>query len=57
MEMRSGASLTTAAHAAGFTDSSHLSNTFRRMFGLSPSDITRHVRWLPPLPAPALLRE
>jgi AraC-like DNA-binding protein len=47
-EVRGGASLTTAAHAAGFTDSAHLSNVFRRMFGLSPSDITRHVRWILP---------
>lgn len=30
-----GASLTEAAHLAGFTDSSHLSRTFRRMFGTS----------------------
>ncbi len=32
-----GASLTDAAHAAGFADSAHLSRTFRRMFGLTPS--------------------
>lgn len=32
-----GASLTQAAHAAGFADSAHLSRTFRRMFGLPPS--------------------
>jgi len=31
-----GESLTTAAHAAGFADSAHLSRTFRRMFGLPP---------------------
>jgi AraC-like DNA-binding protein len=29
-----GASLTDAAHDAGFSDSSHLSRTFRRMFGI-----------------------
>lgn len=29
-----GASLTAAAHAAGFADSAHLSRTFRRMFGV-----------------------
>lgn len=30
----SGASLTEAAHGAGFSDSAHLSRTFRRMFGI-----------------------
>lgn len=30
-----GASLTDAAQAAGFSDSSHLSRTFRRMFGIA----------------------
>lgn len=34
-----GASMTEAAHAAGFADSAHLSRTFRRMFGLSPSTL------------------
>jgi len=32
-----GASLTDAAYAAGLADSAHLSRTFRRMFGLTPS--------------------
>ncbi|MEY4546434.1 MAG: hypothetical protein RL685_2629 [Pseudomonadota bacterium] len=34
-----GASLTDAAHAAGFSDSSHLSRTFRRMFGIAPDSL------------------
>jgi AraC-like DNA-binding protein len=34
-----GASLTEAAHAAGFSDSSHLSRTFRRMFGIAPDSL------------------
>jgi AraC-like DNA-binding protein len=34
-----GASLTEAAHAAGFSDSSHLSRTFRRMFGVAPDSL------------------
>lgn len=32
-----GASLTETAHAVGFADSAHLSNSFRQMFGLPPS--------------------
>lgn len=32
-----GASLTEAAHDAGFSDSAHFSRTFRRMFGLQPA--------------------
>jgi AraC family transcriptional regulator len=34
-----GASLTEAAHAAGFSDSSHLSRTCRRMFGIPPDSL------------------
>lgn len=32
-----GSSLTEAAHVAGFTDSAHLSRTFRSTFGIAPS--------------------
>ena len=32
-----GASLTEAAHAAGFADAAHFTRTFRRHFGLAPS--------------------
>jgi len=35
--MMEGASLSTAAHAAGFADAAHLSRTSRRMFGFPPS--------------------
>jgi len=32
-----GATLTEAAHAAGFSDTAHMSNTLRQMFGFAPS--------------------
>jgi AraC family transcriptional regulator len=34
-----GSSLTDAAHSAGFSDSSHLSRTFRRMFGIAADSL------------------
>jgi len=34
-----GASLTEAAHGAGFADSAHLSRTFRRMFGIAAATL------------------
>ncbi|MBV6491047.1 MAG: hypothetical protein CNCCGFBP_01578 [Fimbriimonadaceae bacterium] len=45
-ELRLGADLTTAAHAAGFADLAHLSRTFTAMFGIVPSEVTRFVTWL-----------
>jgi len=36
-----GASWTGAAHEAGFSDSSHLTRTHKRMFGIGPTAI-RH---------------
>jgi AraC-like DNA-binding protein len=35
----SGMPLTDAAHAAGFADAAHMSRTFRRTFGVSPSQL------------------
>ncbi len=36
-----GGSLTEAAHMAGFSDSAHLSRTFKEMFGLVPSSVLK----------------
>lgn len=38
-----GGNLTTAAHAAGFADSAHLSRTFREMFGMNPAALLRGI--------------
>ena len=35
--LQKGTNLTEASHAAGFADQSHLSKTFRKMFGVPPS--------------------
>jgi AraC-like DNA-binding protein len=40
-EMVAGASVTEAAHAAGFADTPHLDRTFRRMLGFTPSAALR----------------
>ncbi len=42
----SGNSLTDAAHAAGFSDAAHMSRTFRRMLGITPS-LLRAMRCCP----------
>jgi AraC-like DNA-binding protein len=41
---RSGASLTTAAHQAGFSSSAHFSAVFREMFGLAPGTLLASLR-------------
>jgi AraC family transcriptional regulator len=42
-----GASLTNAAHAAGFADLAHLSRTFRRMFGIAPAMLEQTDAYAP----------
>ncbi|MBG0823400.1 helix-turn-helix transcriptional regulator [Planomonospora sp. ID91781] len=42
--VRGGATLTEAAHGAGFTDSSHLTRVCHEMFGLAPSHLVHLVR-------------
>ncbi|MGV9409433.1 helix-turn-helix transcriptional regulator [Nocardia sp. NPDC003693] len=44
-EVAAGRDLTTAAHAAGFSDSAHLTRTCRENFGLAPSALSRNVHW------------
>ena len=36
-----GVSVTEAAHSAGFSDAAHMTRTFRRMLGTSPSELVR----------------
>lgn len=45
-EVAGGGSLTEAAPAAGFSDSAHLTRTFRRMFGVVPSAAFRNCRFM-----------
>jgi AraC family transcriptional regulator len=39
-------SLTEAAHGAGFADSAHLTRTFRKMFGIAPSEIFQNSQFV-----------
>ncbi|PRX46946.1 AraC-like DNA-binding protein [Prauserella shujinwangii] len=47
---RLGATLTEAAHAAGFADSAHLTRVCHEMFGLPPSLLARGVDWREAMP-------
>ena len=46
-----GASITEAAHAAGFADGAHFSRTFHRMLGFTPSAALRISKFVQAVPA------
>ena len=41
-----GATITEAAHAAGFADAAHFSRSFKAMFGLAPSEVMLAGTWV-----------
>ncbi len=44
--LSNNSSLTEAAHHAGFADSAHLTRTFRKMFGIAPSEIFQNSQFV-----------
>lgn len=52
-EAAKGASLSEAAHSAGFADQAHLSREFRATFGLTPSEVFKNSRLVQVVPCSA----
>ncbi len=50
MELSKGGTFTDAAHHAGFSDSAHLSRTYRRMYGNSLYDLARNSQFIQAIP-------
>ena len=46
-QLANGASITQAAHEAGFADGPHFTRTFRTIFGLAPTEAVGLGHWLP----------
>ncbi|WP_203655589.1 helix-turn-helix domain-containing protein [Actinocatenispora rupis] len=44
--LRDGGTLTSAAHAAGFTDSAHMNRICRSVFGVNPSTLIQYLVWV-----------
>ena len=50
MELSKGGSFTDAAYYAGFSDSAHMSRTYRRMYGNSLYDLARNSQFIQAIP-------
>jgi AraC-like DNA-binding protein len=50
LKLSKGGSFTDAAHYAGFSDSAHMSRTYRRMYGNSLYDLARNSQFIQAIP-------